>query len=187
MINDQTACHLVETAADAVQANWSGFGDALDAIPAAIYVTANDGTLIYFNQACVDMAGRTPELGVDKWCVTWKIYTPEGEYLPHDECPMAVAIREAKSVRGVEAIAERPDGTRVNFVPYPTPLFDGAGNLAGAVNLLLDVTEQRRPEYLKNQAEQCRQLAASVDDLSTAEALALMAAKYDAQSLRQAN
>ena len=52
-----------------------------------------------------------------------------------------------RSIRGVEAVAERPDGTRINFIPYPTPLFDEDGNLAGAVNLLLDVTSRRRPAY----------------------------------------
>jgi len=186
VINDQTACHLVQSAADAVQANRDGFGAALDDIPAAIYVTATDGTLIYFNKSCVAMAGRTPQLGVDKWCVSWKIYTSEGEYLPHDRCPMAVAIREKRPVRGVEAVAERPDGTRVHFVPYPTPLFDGDGNLAGAVNLLLDVSEQRKSGYLQDQAEQCRRLAATVDDRASAETLALMAAKYDEQSLKMA-
>jgi hypothetical protein len=31
-------------------------------------------------------------------------------------------------------------------MPYPTPLFDEGGNLAGAVNLLWDVTAKRRPE-----------------------------------------
>ena len=184
VINDQTACHLVQAAADAVQADREGFAAALDAIPAAIYVTANDGTLIYFNKACIAMAGRTPELGVDKWCVSWKIYTSEGDFLPHENCPMAVAIHERRPVRGAEAVAERPDGTRVHFVPYPTPLFDEQGNLAGAVNLLLDVSEQRKSGYLQDQAEQCRRLAASVGDRTSAETLALMAAKYDEQSLK---
>ena len=45
-------------------------------------------------------------------------------------------------MRGVEAIAERPDGTRVRLLPYPTPLRDGAGRLVGAINLLTDVTER---------------------------------------------
>jgi PAS domain S-box-containing protein len=186
VINDQTACHLVQTAVDAVQADRDGFGEALDDIPAAIYVTASDGTLIYFNKACVEMAGRTPELGVDKWCVSWKIYTSDGQLLPHEQCPMALAIRDRKPVRGAEAVAERPDGTRVHFVPYPTPLFDADGNLAGAVNLLLDVSEQRKSGYLQDQADQCRRLAATVEDRVTAETLALMAAKYDEQSLKVA-
>jgi PAS domain-containing protein len=66
--------------------------------------------------------------------------------LPHDECPMAMALKEGRPIRGYEAIAERPDGTRVNFLPYPTPLWDTHGKLAGAVNMLVDITERKRAE-----------------------------------------
>ncbi len=186
MINHQTASHLAETAADAVQADGEGFGAVLDEIPAPIYVVGRDGTLKYFNPACVEFAGRTPRPGVDKWCVSWRLYTAEGDYLPHDQCPMAVAVREARPLRGLEAVAERPDGSRLNFVPYPQPLFDDAGEPVGGVNLLLDVTEQRRSEYLREQAEEGRRLAAAIDDAGTAEALSLMADKYDEQLARQA-
>ena len=47
--------------------------------------------------------------------------------MPHDECPMAIAIEEGRTVRGAEAIAERPDGNRIWFEPFPTPLRDGDG------------------------------------------------------------
>jgi hypothetical protein len=52
---------------------------------------------------------------------------------------MAVAIHEDRRVRGVTAVAERPDGTRVHFRPFPTPLHDAYDNLVGAVNVLIDV------------------------------------------------
>ena len=55
---------------------------------------------------------------------------------------MAVALKERRPITGVEAIAERPDGTRRRFAPYPTPLFDEAGVLIGGVNMLLDVTDR---------------------------------------------
>lgn len=48
---------------------------------------------------------------------------------------MAVALKEGRPVRGVEAIAERPDGTRVPFIPFPTPLFDASGRVTGAINM----------------------------------------------------
>jgi K+-sensing histidine kinase KdpD len=64
----------------------------------------------------------------------------------HDECPMAIALRENRPVRGYEALAERPDGSRVSFVPYPTPLRDDNGDLIGAVNVLIDVTDRRKAE-----------------------------------------
>ena len=185
-LNREAAGLIVESAVDVICRNPEAFRDALDEIPAALYVADVEGTITYFNKACVGLAGRTPEVGRDKWCVTWRIFTPEGDFLPHDQCPMAIAIREKRPVRDVEAVAERPDGSRVHFIPYPTPLFDGAGQFAGAVNLLLDVTEQRKPEFLQRQAQRCRQLAAACTDHDLAETLQLMAAKYDEQSLKLA-
>jgi PAS domain S-box-containing protein len=55
---------------------------------------------------------------------------------------MALALREKRAIRNVEAIAERPDGVRVPFMPFPTPLFDGNGELTGGVNVLVDLTER---------------------------------------------
>src|SRR5659263_369471 len=69
-----------------------------------------------------------------------------GTPMPHDACPMAVALKENRIVRGQEAACERPDGTRVPFIPYPTPLHDESGKLVGAVNMLVDITERKRTE-----------------------------------------
>src|SRR6187455_3032519 len=147
MITERAAQCLVQVAADGILSSPEALHEVLDELASPIYSTDSAGTLTYFNQACIRLAGRTPQVGTDKWCVTWKIYTTEGERLPHDACPMAVAIREKRAIRGVEAVAERPDGTRLNFRPYPTPVFDDDGQLAGAVNLLLDITNLRRPGH----------------------------------------
>jgi PAS domain S-box-containing protein len=118
----------------------------LDALPAAIYTTDAEGRITYFNQAAADLAGRRPELGADEWCVTWRLYRPDGTPLPHDQCPMAVALKENRPVRGEEAILERPDGTRIAFAPYPTPLRDASGALIGAVNMLVDISDRKATE-----------------------------------------
>ena len=115
---------------------------ALDALPIALYLTGPDGRLAYFNQAAATMFGRVPSVGLDRWCVSWRLYHLDGTPMAHEDCPMAVTLREGRPVRGVAAIAERPDGTRFTFMPYPTPLHDGEGRLLGAVNALVDVTEQ---------------------------------------------
>jgi PAS domain S-box-containing protein len=120
--------------------------ELLAAIPAAIYTTDAAGRVTYFNQAAVDLAGRTPVLGSDEWCVTWKLYNPDGTPLPHNECPMAVALKEGRTIRNAEAVAERPDGTRVPFIPFPTPLRDASGRVAGAINMLVDISERRQAE-----------------------------------------
>src|SRR5436190_18607371 len=119
------------------------FRALLDVLPAAIYVTDADGRITYYNQAAIDLAGRRPELGTDEWCVSWRLYSLDGSLLPHDQCPMAVALKENRAVRGAEAILERPDGTRIPFAPYPTPLRDASGRLIGAVNMLVDIRERQ--------------------------------------------
>ncbi|WFU13515.1 PAS domain S-box protein [Bradyrhizobium sp. CB3481] len=120
--------------------------ELLAAIPAAVYTTDAQGKITYFNPAAVEFSGRTPELGSDEWCVTWKLFMPDGTPLPHDQCPMAVALKEGRAVRGAEAVAERPDGTRVPFIPFPTPLRDSSGNVVGAINMLVDISERRQAE-----------------------------------------
>ena len=95
---------------------------------------------------------------------------------------MAVAILEKREVRGAIACAERPDGTRVMFTPYPTPLRDAQGEMAGAVNILIDVTDHRQAEALKAQALRCRSLAQSMTDRQAIDTLQLMAAEYDAKA-----
>jgi PAS domain S-box-containing protein len=120
--------------------------DILDALPVALYTTDAEGRITYYNEAAVEMSGRRPALGDDKWCVSWKLFHPDGTPLAHDECPMAVALEEQRPVRGAEAVAERPDGSRVPFIPYPTPLFDPAGAMAGAVNVLVDIGHRKEAE-----------------------------------------
>ena len=125
------------------------FRKILDELPAAIYVTDALGRLTYFNEAATTLWGHRPTLGTSEWCGFWKLFWPDGRALPHGECPMAIAIKEKRAVRGMEAIAERPDGTRVPFDPYPTPLFDASGALVGAVNMLIDVTDRKHAEQIR--------------------------------------
>jgi PAS domain S-box-containing protein len=122
------------------------FREMIDALPAAIYTTDADGWLTHFNPAAVEFAGRVPALGSDRWCVSWKLYYPDGTPMPLDECPMAIALKEGRVTHGVEAIAERPDGTRVWFTPYPTPLRDATGQITGGINMLIDTTENKRAD-----------------------------------------
>ena len=69
------------------------FRELLRALPAAIYNTDAEGRITFFNRACIDFAGRTPKIG-EMWCVTWKLYWPNGTPLPHEDCPMAVTLKE---------------------------------------------------------------------------------------------
>ena len=121
--------------------------DLLESLPAAVYTTDAEGTITFFNQASAAIAGRTPRVGEDKWCVSWKLFKPDGTPVPHEQCPMAVALRDNRAVRGEELVVERPDGVRIPIIPYPTPIRDDSGWLVGAINMLVDISERRQAEY----------------------------------------
>ncbi|HMI40393.1 MAG TPA: hypothetical protein VK485_04085 [Sphingomicrobium sp.] len=176
---------LVNTAAAALRDTGPRGLKDFDAFPAPLYATDKTGKILYFNPACVEFAGRTPTLNVDRWCVSWKLYASDGAALAHDQCPMAVAIRVGKSVRGVEAFAERPDGERTRFRPFPTPAVDEAGRVVGAVNLLVPV-DGNPHQVLLAKADKCRSLAKWVTDKKTENVLTGMAEECEshAEALR---
>jgi len=168
---------LLDTALDALcsTADWKR---VLDDLQAPVYVTDAEGAVTYWNRACVEFAGREPRLGQDRWCVTWKLYTTTGDPLPHDKCPMAQAIQRRQIIRDAIAIAERPDGSRRAFRAFPTPLFNADGSVRGAVNMLIDVTDEQS-EALHEQAERCRRLAGAMYDRATNQVLGSMADGFD--------
>ena len=168
---------LLSTALSAFEAG-NGYAAILDRLPVPVYATDAEGCVTYWNQACVDFAGREPQLGSDRWCVTWQLYTTSGEEMPREEYPVAKALKQKRSVRDEIAIALRPDGSRVAFRPYPTPVLDDHGNVTGAINLLVDISDEQS-EALKDQAARCRRLARSTNDLRTSEILKSMASGYD--------
>lgn len=56
--------------------------EILDALPAAVYTTDVQGGITFFNEAAVAFSGCRPNLGTDEWCVTWRLYEPDGTPLP---------------------------------------------------------------------------------------------------------
>ncbi|HEY4301887.1 MAG TPA: PAS domain S-box protein, partial [Candidatus Didemnitutus sp.] len=127
------------------------------ALPIAVYMCDASGMITIYNDAAVALWGRTPEIGSEYWCGSYRIYDADGNPMPLDQCPMAVTLRESRPIRGVEIIIERPDGTRRNVMPHPEPIRDTSGAVVGIVNMLLDITEE------KMSGEAVRRLAAIVE------------------------
>ena len=76
--------------------------EVLEALPAAVYLTDAAGHLTFYNRAAADLWGWRPDLGSTKWCGSWRLFWLDGTPLPHDQCPMAVAIQQNRQVRGVK-------------------------------------------------------------------------------------
>ncbi|MCB4824973.1 PAS domain S-box protein [Roseicella aerolata] len=125
----------------------------IEALAVAVYTTDTVGQLTFYNDAAVALWGWRPPLDDAQWCGSWRLYRPDGTPLRHDDCPMALALRENRPIRGEEAVAERPDGTRVPFAAFPTPLRDSEGALLGGVNVLVDLTERKAAEAALAESE----------------------------------
>jgi two-component system cell cycle sensor histidine kinase/response regulator CckA len=141
------------------------FRNLVMALPAAVYTTDLTGLVTLFNERAVELWGRRPELGKDRWGGAWKIFRLDGTPLPPDQFPMALTLRDGRDIRGEELIFERPDGSRVNVLPHPEPLRGAGGEIVGAVNMLVDLTQMKQLEEQYRQAQKMEavgQLAAGV-------------------------
>src|ERR1700752_1153250 len=70
------------------------FHRVVELLPAAIYITDAQGRITYYNDAAAQLGGHRPPLGESRWCGSWRLYRLDGTPMSHDECPMALAIKE---------------------------------------------------------------------------------------------
>ena len=133
-------------AQDALRHSERQFRELLESLPAAVYTTDAAGRVTFYNQTAVQLSGREPQLGSDAWRVSWRLYRPDGTPMPVEDFPLERLLRGNPSVKGIEAVAERSDGTRIPLIAYPTPLRDENGKLVGAVNMLVDISERKQAE-----------------------------------------
>jgi PAS domain S-box-containing protein len=123
----------------------------LEAVPAAAYTCDPDGLITHFNQRAVELWGRAPKVNdpEDRFCGSFRLFASDGAAIPHDQCWMALALKQNERFDGQEILIERPDGTRVAALAHANPLRDEAGQLTGALNVLVDITERKTAEELR--------------------------------------
>lgn len=115
----------------------------LNGLPVAVYLTDANGYITDYNDSAVELWGRTPVTGQDRWCGSHKLFTKTGEAMPHDECPMALAVKTNREIYGEEAMLEKENGHRVNFIAFATPYQNDNGAMEGAMNVMVDITDRK--------------------------------------------
>src|SRR3569832_937726 len=131
------------------------FRALMEAFPAAAYTCDTDGYITYFNRRSIALWGRAPKLhhADDRYCGSFRLYSPDGTPVPHDQCWMALALRDGKEYYGHEIMIERPDGSRWTALAHANPIYDETGEIAGAVNVLVDITDRKEAENLLREAD----------------------------------
>lgn len=125
--------------------------DLIEALPAAVYVCNSEAVVVSYNLRAAELWGREPVPGDsdEKFCGSYRLYLPDGTFLPHGETPMAEVLRTGKPAQNKEVVIERPDGSRVTVLVNIAPLLDEDGTLVGAVNCFQDLTAQKQAETEK--------------------------------------
>lgn len=121
--------------------------DLIQHFPAAVYICDAEGNMRLYNQAARELWGIEPEPGKPLWCSPWKVYTDDLRPFPPESCPMVRAINEGRNIAGEEIIIERPDGTTRHVIPHSSPNFNSSGEVTGATNILIDITDRKKAEH----------------------------------------
>src|SRR6201987_2109631 len=136
----------------------SEFLRLLDKLPAAAYTCNAEGLITYYNQRALRLWGRAPKLRdpIDRFCGSFRLHSADGEPMSHDNCWMALALRDDQEYTGCEIIIDRPDGERLSVSASASPIRDKSGKLIGAVNILFDVSERKRAEEALKETDRAR-------------------------------
>jgi PAS domain S-box-containing protein len=108
----------------------------------AIYICNIKGEITLFNKAAANLWGREPNVSTDLYCGSWKLLSKSGTPLLKEQYPMAIALKENKSQEAIEVIVQRPDGSLRHIEQSSTPIFNRHGEVTGAVNLMIEVSNK---------------------------------------------
>lgn len=154
MIGSVTDITETKRIKDALRTTEKQYRQLVQALPAAVYTCDAEGRIQIYNEAAIELWGQSPQIGKALWCGSYRIYRTNGEELPFDQSPVALALKEGRSIRGIEIVIERPDGTRRQVLAHPEPIRDAVGALVGAVNMLVDVTDAVHSQQALRESEE---------------------------------
>ena len=126
-----------------------GYRTLFDLVPVAVYSCDASGVIQKFNHRATELWGREPAEGDtdERFCGSHKLFRPDGSFMPHDQCPMAeVLSSKISELHDAEVLIERPDGSRITVLVNIRPLKNQRGELTGAINCFVDITERKQAE-----------------------------------------
>jgi len=135
-----------------VAARWESedrYHTLFDLCPVAVYSCDASGVIEKFNRRAVELWGREPAPGDtdERFCGSFKLFRPDGTFMPHDQCPMAEVVSgKIPEVCDGEVLLERPEGSRVAVVVNIRALKNEQGEVTGAINCFYEITERKQAE-----------------------------------------
>ncbi len=113
-------------------------------LPEAIFSCDVQGRITFYNKSAAKLFGRELEIEKDFWYSSIRLFNMDGSPLPVENSSMSRVIKEGRAIEGKEKIIERQDGSRSIVITHPQPEFDLSGKITGAINIAIDITEEKR-------------------------------------------
>nr|MBP8917050.1 PAS domain S-box protein [Chitinophagales bacterium] len=150
----------IKKAEDILKNSREHFRKLVKELPAAVYSCDAAGNINFYNDAAIKIWGHEPEIGKEKWCGSKKILKPDGTQISLDKSPLAIAFKEGHALIGEEIAIERTDGTQSIVLVHPQLEYNLSGEITGAINMMIDVTEQVNARKKVEESEmELRQMA----------------------------
>ena len=127
------------------------FEAVIEQSPIPMVIATPDGKLKIYNEACAEQLGFADQPGIKPGTSLynmnqpWKDYDSEGNLIPVDELPLALAL-QGKSTSNMEIKVVRKDGSERWEIANGSPVFDDHGKLIAGFAAFPDITERRRTE-----------------------------------------
>jgi len=114
--------------------------DLIEKLPVAICGCDVQGRIVWFNARAVALWGRIPRSDDDleRFC---QAYSFGRQQIAPDQTPMVAVLKAGISIRGVECLVERPDGSHIWTIAHIEPIKDENGRVVGAINCFHETTE----------------------------------------------
>jgi PAS domain S-box-containing protein len=128
--------HERKLSEEKVKASENMYRQLIKSLPTAYYTCNAEGYIDSFNDAAVELWGREPELGKEKWC------GPVNRYADVNGQGSEKNIQDQRE----ELFIERADGARRNVLLHSRPVLDEHGKVSGVINMAIDITDIRRIE-----------------------------------------
>jgi PAS domain-containing protein len=121
--------------------------DLADQLSSAAFIVDQDGTLVYFNERCAEMVGRSfGEAGampMEEWSRAFVGTDKEGRRVAPEELPLVRALRERAPVHRTLSV-RMLDGQIRDIAATALPLFVHPDELVGAMALFWEHVEPDR-------------------------------------------